>query len=75
MDGSTQIEHSGETFTRTTYNGIPVIVRDKDVYINATELCKQFHADFKKIQKSKAFRKFLKKFEAEHGIKGMYEVK
>jgi hypothetical protein len=75
LDINNRFEYNGETFTRTTFNGIPVVARDKDGYISATELCKQFHADFKKIEKSKAFRKILKKFEEEHGVKGMYVVK
>jgi hypothetical protein len=28
-----------ESFTRGTYNGISVIIRDKDNYINATAMC------------------------------------
>ena len=30
---------NGETFTKGSYNGIEVLRRDKDGYINATKMC------------------------------------
>ena len=43
---------NNETFTRGTYNGISVIIRDKDGFINATEMCKQFNKRFAKINEN-----------------------
>ena len=45
-----KISCNNETFTRGTYNGISIIRRDSDGFINATDMCKQFNKRFKKIK-------------------------
>ena len=41
-----KITCNNETFTRGTYNGIPVLIRDKDGFINATDMCNFFRKKF-----------------------------
>ena len=35
-----KIESNNETFTRSDYNGVSILIRDKDGYINATKIAK-----------------------------------
>ena len=65
------VEHNkfkcnGETFTRGTYNGISVIIRDKDSYINATDMCGQFNKRFRKIFENHAWQSFYDEFKHEY---------
>ena len=39
-------------FIAGTYNGIEVIIRKSDGFINATKLCNQFNKRFKKINEN-----------------------
>lgn len=57
-----KIECNNESFTRGTYNGISVIIRDKDGFINATHMCQQFNKRFRKIFENHAFQQYLKVF-------------
>ena len=52
MDGE-QITSNNETFTRTTYNGISILVRDSDGYVNGSKMAKE--------AKKEQFRRFIKK--------------
>ena len=60
------IECNDETFTRGTYNGISVIRRDKDGFINATDMCKQFGKRFAKINENHAWQAYLVAFKAHY---------
>ena len=33
-----KITSNGETFTRADYNGVSILIRDKDGYINVTKI-------------------------------------
>ena len=71
---------NNETFTRGTYNGISVIIRDKDGFINATEMCKQFNKRFAKINENHAWLAYLEAFKAEYEVlpemgQPIYELK
>lgn len=57
---------NNETFTRGTYNGISVIIRDKDGFINGTHLCNQFNKRFRKIFENHAWQTYLEAFKAEY---------
>ena len=57
---------NNETFTRGTYNGISVIIRDKDGFINATEMCNQFDKKFRKIFENHTWQAYLEAFKAEY---------
>ena len=61
-----KVECNGETFTRGTYNGISVIIRDKDGYINATEMCNQFNKRFRKIFENHSWKSFYEAFKREY---------
>ena len=37
---SDKITSNGETFTRTDYNGVSILIRDKDGYVNVTKIAK-----------------------------------
>jgi hypothetical protein len=53
-----QLTSNDETFTRGTYNGINIIKRDADGFINATKMCLQFGRKFKKIFDNHAWREY-----------------
>ncbi|KAI5526460.1 hypothetical protein TVAGG3_0279680 [Trichomonas vaginalis G3] len=53
---------NGETFTKGTYNGIEVLRRDKDGYINVTNMCQQFRKDFRKLLENKSWEEYYKAF-------------
>ena len=61
-----KFENGKESFTRGTYNGISVIFRDRDGYINATEMCNQFGKRFRKIFESHAWQEFYDEFRREY---------
>lgn len=75
-----QIHSNNETFTRGSYNGISVLIRDKDKYINATAMCNQFNKKFRKIFENISWQHYLKEFEEEYQTAGIpadykYELK
>jgi hypothetical protein len=57
-----------ESFTRGTYNGISIIVRDKDNYINATAMCNQFGRRFRKIFENHAWQEYVEEFKKEYEV-------
>lgn len=62
-----KITSNDETFTCGTYNGISVIIRDKDGFINATDMCKyQFDKKFEKIYENYSWQQYLKQFKAKY---------
>ena len=63
-----KIECNGESFTRGTYNGISVIIRDRDGFINATEMCEQFNKRFRKINENHAWLSYLEAFKHEYSV-------
>ncbi len=63
-----KIKCNNETFTRGTYNGISVIIRDKDGYINATDMCKQFNRRFAKINENHSWQQYFEAFKAEYYV-------
>ena len=68
---SNNVEHNkikcnDETFTRGTYNGISVIIRDKDGFINATDMCNQFNKKFRKMFENLAWQAYYAEFKREY---------
>jgi hypothetical protein len=61
-----KIVSNDETFTKGTYNGISIIIRDKDNYINATTMCNQFGKKFRKIFENHSWQSYLNEFKAEY---------
>ena len=61
-----KINCNNETFTRGTYNGISVLIRDKDGYINATDMCNQLNKRFRKIFENHAWQQYFEAFKAEY---------
>ena len=63
MDGE-QITSNNETFTRTTYNGISILVRDSDGYVNGSKMVKdngKIHIDrFLKKKTTQEYISFMK---------------
>lgn len=57
---------NNETFIKGTYNGIEVIIREKDGFINATKMCKQFNKRFAKINENHAWQAYLRRFLEEY---------
>ena len=57
-----KIKFDNETFTRGTYNGISVIIRDKDGFINATHMCEQFNKRFRKLNDNQSWRAYFDEF-------------
>ena len=71
---------NGEKFVRGTYNGIAVLIREKDGFINATELCKQFNKRFRKIFENHSWQEYYKAFCDEYVVRPesgerLYELK
>lgn len=60
------ISCNNETFTRGSYNGISVIRRDSDGFINATDMCKQFGKRFAKINENHAWLQYLEAFKSKY---------
>ena len=58
------ISCNNETFTRGTYNGISIIKRDSDGFINGTHLCNQFGKRFRKIFENHSWQTYLDTFKA-----------
>jgi hypothetical protein len=63
-----KITSNSETFTNSTYNGISVLIRDKDNFINATKMCNQFNRKFKKIFENHARKQSLEEFKIEFSL-------
>lgn len=53
---------NSETFRRGTYNGISVLIREKDGFINATSMCNQFNKRFRKIFENHAWQAYYDAF-------------
>ena len=53
-----RVDGNIETFTKGTYNGIAILIRDKDGYVNATKLA-ALHSD----NKRKNLKRFMKSVE------------
>jgi hypothetical protein len=60
------INENNETFTIQTYNGISVMKRNKDGYINATKLCRGGNKDFRTFLKTKRWSEIKACFEEEN---------
>ena len=62
-----KIISADETFTRGTYNGIPVLIHDKDGFINVTEMCEYvLYKNFENIYENSSWQQYLDAFKAKH---------
>ena len=68
------IKSNDESFTRGTYNGISIIVREKDGFINATHMCNQFSRRFRNILENKSWKQYIEAFKDEY-FEGIDEEK
>ena len=57
-----KITFNNESFTKGTYNGIKVIIHDKDGFINATDMCNQFNKRFRKIFENHSWQQYYSTF-------------
>ena len=67
-------------FIAGSYNGIEVIIRKSDGYINAKKLCKQFNKKFRKIFENSSWQAYFNEFCKEYGFHSekdgvIYELK
>ena len=53
---------NGEDFTEGLYNGIKVLKRKSDGFINATKMCNQFGKNFRFIFQNESFREYFEEF-------------
>ena len=53
---------NGEEFLRGKYNGIHILKRKKDGFINATVMCNQFKKRFRKIFENVSWKEFFDEF-------------
>ena len=58
---------NGEEFTEGLYNGIKVLKRKSDGFINATKMCNQFGKNFRQIFKNDSFHEYFEEFCLEYG--------
>ena len=75
-----KISCNGENFIRGTYNGIEVLIRESDGFINATEMCKQFNRRFRKIFENHSWQAYYEEFCNEYCVRPnsgepVYELK
>ena len=62
-----KIISADETFTRGTYNGIPVLIHDKDGFINVTEMCEYvLYKNFENIYENSSWQQYLDAFKAKY---------
>ncbi|KAK8840447.1 hypothetical protein M9Y10_030652 [Tritrichomonas musculus] len=61
-----KITINDETFTKGTYNGISIIIRDKDGFINATDMCNQFNKRFRKLFENHSWQEYFNVFSCEY---------
>jgi hypothetical protein len=71
MTERTHFTENDETFTVGTYNGISIIIRDKDGYINATKLCNDGKKDFRQFRKNKRGTELFEYFDSENKTDGI----
>jgi len=57
---------NGEDFTEGEYNGIKVLKRKSDGFINATKMCNQFGKNFRKIFQNDSFHEYFEEFSLEY---------
>ena len=60
------IKSNNEIFIRSTYNTINVIIRKKDNFVNATQMCNQFNRRFRKIFENHAWQEYYEEFKKEY---------
>ena len=60
------IKCNNEVFIRSTYNTINIIIRKKDNFINATQMCNQFNRRFRKIYENHAWQEYYEEFKQEY---------
>ena len=56
----------GEKFVNGSYNGISILIREKDGYVNATKLCNQFRKEFRHIKRNQSWHEFYNEFVKEY---------
>ena len=77
------VEHlvsNSEEFVKGTYNGISVLIRKNDGFINATKLCNQFNKKFRKIFENLTWQAYFQEFCKEYEVRPnsgepLYELK
>ena len=70
-----QVMINENQFALTTYNGLKVIVNEKDGYYNATNLCGQSEKNFYHYKQSKEWEEVIEVFNEEHeNIKSSYVI-
>ena len=60
------IKCNNEIFIRSTYNAINIIIRKKDNFVNATQMCNQFNRRFRKIFENHAWQEYYEEFKKEY---------
>ena len=60
------IKCNNEVFIRSTYNTINIIIRKKDNFVNATNMCNQFNRRFRKIYENHAWQEYYEEFKQEY---------
>ena len=60
------IKCNNEVFIRSTYNTINIIIRKKDKFVNATQMCNQFNRRFRKIYENHAWQEYYEEFKQEY---------
>jgi hypothetical protein len=75
-----QLTSNEKIFTQGTYNGIAIIKRDRDGFINATAMCNQFNRRFRKIFENYAWQGYFNEFKTQYeaaqpGATSIYELK
>jgi hypothetical protein len=78
MTDSQTITENDETFTRGFYNGLSILIRDKDNYVNAGRLCKDGGKDLYELRRGKRWEnivEFWKNHQTGNLRSAIYELK
>jgi hypothetical protein len=62
MAKNSKIESNGENFIESSYNEISILIREKDGFVNASQICKQQGRDFKELIRNKQWIDYIKIF-------------
>ncbi|KAA6366506.1 MAG: hypothetical protein EZS28_037967 [Streblomastix strix] len=59
QDNTTSQSQSNETFNSASYNGMTILIRQSDGYINATQFCDQYNKRFRNLLRNEQWRQYL----------------
>jgi hypothetical protein len=78
MTSTDTITENNETFTKCSFNGISILIRNKDNYVNAGKMCRDAGKDFYGLKRGNRWNETVKYWQNEGAanlLHPMYELK